>query len=394
MKRIDYSMSKSAEEYAAEACGAIMKKYPAEELPTMDTFFYIGGVFLSGMQQLYLCTGEEKYFDYIKTWVDRYVYPDGTVLGHNRPYDTDSPTWMMRAVPKTFDHKQPAILLFDIWRKTGDERYKKAIYNIVTPVKAWPKNSAGGFYHMTFTKNQMWLDSIYMIGPLLAKYSNAFGEKWAAESAVEQIEIMYRYMQDENGLLRHGFDPSKESEWSDPETGLSPTVWGRAMGWFTVAALDILDEIMQDSKEAKRLAEIEREIMTRILKYRTENSLWCQVIDCPQRGGNFEEMSCSCLFIYSLYKGIRKGVLDRSWIRYADESYSAVIKKLRYDGEGNLVIGGICAGTCIDDGSYEHYIGRPLVENDLHGTGAFVLMCAERLRYDREFRTEGQAAYL
>ena len=369
-------------EYAAAACNTIMKQYPARNLPTMDTFFYLGGVFLSGMQQLYLCTGEEKYFDYVKEWVDTYVYPDGTVLGYDRPYPAKQPTWMMRAVPKTFDHKQPAILLFLIYKRTGEERYRKAIDTIVSPVKKKKKNSVGGFYHMTFTKNQMWLDTIYMIGPLLAKYAALSGQKQWLSEAVRQVEIMYRYMRDDSGLLRHGFDPSHESSWADEKTGLSPTVWGRAVGWFTVAVLDIMDEMESDDSGAARLSRIEQEIMESVLKYRTENGLWCQVVDQPLRKGNFEEMSCSCLFLYSLFKGMRKRILCRDWEEYAEGAYQEIIRRIRYDSAGSMVIGDICAGTCIDKGSYEHYISRPLVENDLHGTGAFVLMCVEKWRYD------------
>ena len=34
-------------------------------------------------------------------------------------------------------------------------------------------------------------------------------------------------------------------------------------------------------------------------------------------------------------------------------------------------------GTGVGDGSYEHYIARPTVENDLHGVGAFLLMASK-----------------
>ena len=37
----------------------------------------------------------------------------------------------------------------------------------------------------------------------------------------------------------------------------------------------------------------------------------------------------------------------------------------------------VCIGTCIDDGDYNHYKNRQMVKNDLHGTGAFLQMCAE-----------------
>lgn len=41
----------------------------------------------------------------------------------------------------------------------------------------------------------------------------------------------------------------------------------------------------------------------------------------------------------------------------------------------DLIIGGICVGTGVGD--YMHYCNRPASKNDLHGTGAFLLMCTE-----------------
>ncbi|MBR2956759.1 MAG: glycoside hydrolase family 88 protein [Clostridia bacterium] len=43
-----------------------------------------------------------------------------------------------------------------------------------------------------------------------------------------------------------------------------------------------------------------------------------------------------------------------------------------------ISIKGVCIGTGVSD--YTYYINRPTTENDLHGMGAFVLMCAELAR--------------
>lgn len=42
--------------------------------------------------------------------------------------------------------------------------------------------------------------------------------------------------------------------------------------------------------------------------------------------------------------------------------------------EGKLNIGSVCIGTGVCD--YNGYISRPVKANDLHGVGAFLLMCA------------------
>ena len=53
-----------------------------------------------------------------------------------------------------------------------------------------------------------------------------------------------------------------------------------------------------------------------------------------------------------------------------------------------MTVDNICIGTCIDEGTYEHYIGRERLKNDLHGAGAFIMMCAEMQRLTEQMKRE------
>ena len=86
------------------------------------------------------------------------------------------------------------------------------------------------------------------------------------------------------------------------------------------------------------------------------------------------ENSCSCLYVAALCKAVRKGLLDRDYLKYARKGYEAVINSLTWKGV-DLLVGDVCIGTGVGD--YEHYIHRPVSTNDLHGVGAFLLMCEE-----------------
>lgn len=44
---------------------------------------------------------------------------------------------------------------------------------------------------------------------------------------------------------------------------------------------------------------------------------------------------------------------------------------------GQVILPEICIGTCIESGTLEHYYNRPTTENDMHGTGTFLIMLAE-----------------
>ena len=61
-------------------------------------------------------------------------------------------------------------------------------------------------------------------------------------------------------------------------------------------------------------------------------------------------------------------------LEQARKGYDAVLRSLSWDGD-DLLVGNVCIGTGVGD--YRHYCERPVSVNDLHGVGAFLLMCAE-----------------
>ena len=67
--------------YGEKACEAIMCKYTASKLPPENVLFYHQGVFLSGMQRIYLLTGDKKYFSYVKDYVDSVIGGNGELMG-------------------------------------------------------------------------------------------------------------------------------------------------------------------------------------------------------------------------------------------------------------------------------------------------------------------------
>lgn len=90
--------------------------------------------------------------------------------------------------------------------------------------------------------------------------------------------------------------------------------------------------------------------------------------------GNWPEISCSSLYVYALSKAIRMGLMDASYLKYVRKGYEGVIGSLEFDGDALHVVG-VCIGTGVC--TYQGYIERPTSCNDLHGVGAFLLMCAE-----------------
>ncbi|OAS82720.1 glycoside hydrolase family 88/105 protein [Metabacillus litoralis] len=348
-------------QWAEKACETLMAKFEPELLPP-ERFHYHQGVFLSGMEKVWRLTQKEQYFDYIKRWVDSHILVDGSVP---------------KCKTDELDDIQPGVLLFTLYEQTGDERYKKALYNLVPLLKSWETNQSGGFWHKGHYPNQMWLDGLYMAGPIAVQFGKTFGEYDYFDMMAYQAILMEKHTKDpDTGLLYHGWDETKATNWSDPVTGLAPEFWGRAIGWYPVALLEMFDHLPEDHKDKKTLTTILQDLLIPLTKYQDpDTGLWFQVVDKGHLSDNWLENSCSSLFVQAIAKAVRLGYLDDKYLEYAWKGYQGVIDTLKFDENGNVLIGNICIGTGIGD--YDHYIARPTSENDLHGAGAFILMCAE-----------------
>lgn len=351
----------NALDYAKMGAQALMDKFTVETLPPVNHFHYHQGVFLAGVERVYKLTGDEKYKKYIKAWADMHIDKEG-----NAPYQADT----------IFDDVQPCLLLFDLYRETNDERYKIMMDRSFRNVEMWPTNAKGGVWHMKFMDNQMWLDTMYMMGVFSARYAKEFDVPYMFEKIHKQMKLMREYMTaPESGLLYHVWDDSKKIENCDPETGLIRHCWGRAIGWYVVAIAEILECLPNEHHLRQEFIDIEIEVLTALVKYQDkESGCWYQLVDKPENPSNWTESSCTALFTYAMAKCLRNGIIDDSFTDAINKGYKGAISKTEIR-DGVLIMKDICIGT--GHGDEQHYYDRPTVENDLHGMGALLLMCTE-----------------
>lgn len=349
-------------DYAHMATDSIVQKYKPEELPPAGTLHYHAGVFLNGMLNLYKEEGDEKYYRYIKGYIDGCVDDMGVI----KAFDGMS-----------FDDIQAGTLLFPIIEKEeNSEKYERALMTCMSMINSWQKDPDGGFWHKSYLKNQMWLDAIYMVSGLQLMFSKKYGYHSFTENVYKQAFLMYERLKTDSGLLYHAFSYDKDQAWCNPVTGCSYEVWARSLGWYTLTAADILEFDKENTENKKRLARILNGILKSLIKYRDEKTnMWYQIVDKPDGEGNWVESSASALFVYSIAKAIRLGVLESEYAEYAIECFDGIIKNAVDISENRLNLNLICPGTGV--GSYEQYIERPKSSNDLHGMGPFILMCVE-----------------
>ena len=360
-------MNKDFLEYGFRLCDDVIDNFPDGVIPPNKTLFtYHHGVFLSGMEKMSLLGNREKYEDYIKLWVDNMLTEDGIKS------DMGSGWCSLQSL----DFRQPAILLFNLYRKTKDEKYARVIRYLTESLKEFPTTEKGSFWHAVYNPNEVWLDGLYMASPLMAMYAKEFGKEEFFDMAVNQVVTMYETMKDDRGLLHHGYDCTKQVAWADPETGYSSEVWGRAIGWFVVAVAEILEALPKEHAGYNRLVKIEQDILQVVCRYQHESGRWFQVLDRVDDERNWLENSATCLIDAALAKSIRMEILPKSFIENVERGVNGVLETVREEN-GKIILPEICVGTCIDSGTAEHYYGRATTNNDMHGTGAFLMMLAE-----------------
>lgn len=333
---------------------------------------YTSGLVLKGIEHIYARQPEQRYFDYIKAYADHYIDADGAIETYvSWDYNIDS--------------INAGKMLFFLFEKTGDERYRKAMQALRAQLDWHPRTSEGGFWHKLKYPWQLWLDGAYMAGPFYAQYEVEFGQdEQGLDDVVEWYRLLEMRTRDKRtGLLYHGWDESRVQQWADPETGRSANFWSRAMGWYAMALIDTIEVLPADYIGREDLQVILRRLVDALIPYQHETGLWYQVTDQGSREGNYLEASGSSMFVYSIAKGVRLGVLSESYRDVAEKGYQGLISELvSVDEQGNVLLANVCrsaglGGDPYRDGSFEYYLSEDIVVNDAHGVGSFILASVE-----------------
>lgn len=267
--------------------------------------------------------------------------------------------------------------------ETGEARYRTAARKILDRLATYPRTDDGGFWHADTASraHQLWSDGVYMVNPFLVEYGAEFGESGSTDAeAVRQLAVYGGHLQVANGLLRHAYDESKSVSWADPDTGLAPEHWCRAVGWYSMALVNVLDAVPADQPRRPRLLAILRKLAVSLEKYQDPaTGRWFQVIDKGGRSDNWTETSCSSMFTYALSRGAERGYLAPRYAAVARRGYQGVLAKLSVGSDGRTELADISVGTNVGD--YAYYVARTRAVNDFHGLGAFLIM-NEQLRGD------------
>jgi unsaturated rhamnogalacturonyl hydrolase len=360
----------------------VLREWPAGHISTMKRpgeWAYEQGVLLDGVVAMWHVTGDGRLFTYVKSAVDRSVDADGAIhMADGGPFP---------AAAHSLDNIEMGRSVLVLYRVLQQERYYKAAKFLDDQLAEQPKNASGGYWHKQIYPNQMWLDGAYMAEPFRANYARTFAQPDELKGAVDQLLLMGERMRDpKTGLLRHGWDESKKMGWADKGTGLSPEVWARAMGWYSMALVDVLEQMPANDPQRPQMEVLARRTLAAVIRYQDAGTgLWWQVMDKGTQKENFFEASASCMFVYAIAKGVRLGVLPLEDGRSAERGWAGIQKRfVQPDGTltGTVKVAGL-GGTPYRSGTYAYYIGEPTGDNDAKGVGAYLLAESEMIQRKR-----------
>ncbi len=333
---------------------------------------YDQGVILKGVEAVWKLYGDGQYFDYIRHSMDFYVREDGSV----RDYKRDE---------FNIDHLNNGKVLFLLYNVTGKAKYRKAIEYMRTQLDEHPRTAEGSFWHKNIYPWQVWLDGLYMGQPFYAEYAQHYRQDTVFDDIARQFLRIEQHTRDaRTGLLYHGWDERREQRWADPVTGCSPHFWGRALGWYGMAMVDVLDYFPERHPGRDSITGILRRFADAVLKVQEPSTgLWYDIVDMPRASRNYREASASCMLVYTLAKAVRKGYLPAAYLAPARKAYQGILKEfIETDSAGQTNLKGTVAvsglgGKPYRDGSYDYYMSEPVIVNDPKGIGAFILASTE-----------------
>jgi len=333
---------------------------------------YAAGLFELSLLKLSGATHDKQYEKFSETALGSFIETDGAIQTYHRN-------------EFQLDAMNPGRTALDLWKFTRNDRYQTAAMVLRQQLMFQPRTPGGGFWHKLRYTNQMWLDGIYMGAPFYSEYAQLFDDPGAFNDVARQFRLIDEHTYDaRSGLNYHGWDAAKIQPWANPKTGCSSNFWGRAEGWYAMALVDVLDFFPTDHPARAQIIAALQKTARGIVKWQDpQTGLWWQVMDQGGRKGNYQEATASAMFVYALAKGVNQGYLSRDYVPAVEKGYAGIINNLiKPDGDNRWSLTQCCSvaglgGSPSDgkmrNGSFDYYVGEPVVSNDLKGIGPFIL---------------------
>lgn len=344
---------------------SIMARFPDPDNIPHRAWCYNQGYILSGFEMLVDLTGDQKYFEYIKRFVDQHVDAEGNIRGYRGDH---------------LDDIMAGTAIVAVYKKTGEEKYRLAAERIRNAFRTYSRNSDGGFWHADSIRwpqrsHEMWIDGVFMGQMFLIRYGEVIGEReYCYDEATKQIlSLASHCRKGDTGLFLHGYDENKTAAWADPVTGLSPEVWSEGLGWYALVVVETMKVLPANHPNRAAVLEILQEMVEGLRKTQdSKTGLWYQVVDKGHLPDNWHDTSGSAMFVYAIQRAIDLGLVSREkYEPVATKGYHGLLTKAAINDHGLVDLYDACDGLGVQK-SYADYINFPKRINAKEAIGGFL----------------------
>lgn len=354
-----------------------------------------------GVWRAYEATGDVRYKDHVKAYLDDHINSDGTFAGQGRNWADIS------SGPRKANEAASFYLALEMYEDTGEQKYltaaKHAADNSVCNNfprtaprigSAWQGcgSNTGGFDHNgTESPQEYWLDTVFMTGAYLAKLGEVTGDARYSDEAVNQVithvESLKTSFPNDKGvngsfLLMHAWDSDSNATWiGGSQNGTNPVseYWGRGNAWVPASLVDILSSLPSNHPRRGQLVTYLNQHLSAAAKVQdVSTGRWWTMLDDAGQQGNYLENSATALFLYAMQTGSQRGYLTSGYTQEIDRALNGLLSDTTLESSGTEVRN-VSAGTI--PGDYNYYVGRLRYSNVNWGDGA-ALMAYSRFHGD------------
>ena len=185
-----------------------------------------------------------------------------------------------------------------------------------------PKTPEGILYH-NYIENMIWVDAFYMAPPFLSIAGHP-------KEAVKQIDGFRNILLDpEKKLYYHMWD-------QDQQRYARKLLWGVGNGWAAAGMTRVLMSLPDSMNREKAIIKgYIKELVDAFLIYQRSDGLFHDILDDPS---TFVETNSAQMLAYTIFRGVKGGWLDRSYLKDAMKMRKAAFSKVDSFG----LIQGVC----------------------------------------------------
>jgi unsaturated rhamnogalacturonyl hydrolase len=363
---LDYKPGQAPQFWSVATAETIMARYPDYRQAYWKDWSYVQGYMFYGFEMLYRATGDQRYLDYIKRYIDCFVDAQGVYSGD-------------AAVALNLDNILTGSSIVALYEYTHDERYKKAAGQFLRMFDNYPRSKDGQFWHGGGPngKANMWIDGIFMGQMFSIRYGRVIGESQRCfDEATRQITVFAKHcLKGDSGLYLHAWteEGPEKAAWADPKTHLSPEVWSEGLGWYALIVPETLAALPQDHPKRAEVLDIYRRLAAGLKKTQApKTGGWFMIVDKGSEPGNWIDPSGIAMFVYSLQRGIELGLLDKAeYAPVVARGYQSLFEFVRINEQGLVDVHGGGDGITIKK-DFATYVGVNRVLNAKEAVAGFL----------------------